>query len=121
MRICLVGILFLVLVASPAAAVDLVGAKGRVVAVEHVTPSSDTHNAYHGRIFVETAGQLQDYSWGGQVCNAHQLSDSNVLELEGALGNPRIVIEPSYQTAINPAERCLVSWKLILREWQGLF
>ena len=55
------------------------------------------------------------------ACNITQLSDSNVLELEGALGNARIVIEPSYQDSPIPDRRCLVSWKFILRDWQGLF
>jgi hypothetical protein len=103
----------------PALAADSVGATGRIAAIRLNDTKGDEHSQFHGRLDVETGGQLASYFWGGNKCSAFTLNTATVEVLHSALGEPRVVVQPYFQVQGNAD--CLVGFRMIHRDFQGLY
>jgi hypothetical protein len=111
--------LAVLLLAAAQAGADTQGATGAVVGLQHNRSNSDSSATYNGLLWVETNGALQQYGWGGAVCGTSFIAD-DVGVLQGALDNARILIQPFWKAGTGGA-RCLVAYRLIRRDWAGLF
>lgn len=98
-------------VPATAAAADSIGQKGKVEAVEVFAPASDTHNKYHGRIFVNSGNSKQEYRWGGTSCGNKVIDDTMLDLLYRAMRNNSMRIVPAYKSG-QGSTRCLVGFKL---------
>lgn len=98
---------------SSAAIADEVGGVGTPVGLSVNTDDGDTYLGYHGRLILKNAdGTLQEYRWGGISCGSRQLSEPQVITLQGALDNNKMRVQPLYQLGQGDA-RCLVGFTIV--------
>ena len=99
---------FGVLMAQPALAVDLVGTAGRVIGVEVNGDSSDYYTSARGHLFIDEGDDIvRRYNWGGQACSGKYVTDMQLAFLNEALHRRAARVIPYYQPA-GGNNRCLV-------------
>ena len=109
------GVALAAVVLVPAVAyADVDGTKGTVVSVTINDTAADDYNAERGNVVINEGSSTRKYQWGGTVCSAKNLSDTNIALLIDALSaKDRLEIVPSYKTGAGQA-RCLVGFRIQL-------
>jgi hypothetical protein len=105
--------LLAVLIALPstAFALDDVGKTGRIADLQVNLPSSNTYLAYHGRVFIGTGKEVDEYRWGGVSCGSNTLSEHAVTLLMRALDSG-LRVEPRYKAGQGPTTKCLIGFNI---------
>jgi hypothetical protein len=66
----------------------------------------------------DSIGGYTEYRWGGTSCGSRTLSELQVAELQAAMNNPRILVEPLWQDG-QGVTLCLVGYSFVLRSETG--
>lgn len=102
----------LLVCSSSAAIADDIGEVGTPIGLSVNTDDGDTYLAYHGSLVLKQAdGTLQTYRWGGVACGTRLLSEAQVANLQDALNNNKMRVQPLYQIGQN--NRCLVGFTIV--------
>ena len=93
---------------------------GSLVGLDVNTTSADIHLQYHGRLFVNTDGNLAEYRWGGTSCGTRILTEDQLALLQRALHHKKMTIEPRTQDGQGNT-KCLVGFLLVEKKNLKLF
>ena len=93
---------------------------GSVVGLDVNTDSADFYLQYHGRLFVNTDGNLAEYRWGGTSCGTRTLTEDQLALLQRALHHKKMTIAPRTQDGQGNSV-CLVGFQLVEKKNLKLF
>lgn len=97
-----------------AARADDLGTQGRIVRVSINATGSDDFASSHGSISVRHGNnKLEVYSWGGTMCPASKLGETEIAALQQAFHNrQRTLVVPRFKQGEVKDVRCLVGFEL---------